>query len=301
MLKFLSLSSGSSGNCYYLGTEQYAILIDAGIPVRTIQKVLRENGLSFGKIMGVLITHDHTDHIRSAGSLGELYHLPVYSTKAVHSGMERNYGMSKKLSAASRRYLERDVVFDIPGTDFHITPFTVPHDSTDNVGYYIEFGPASNPVRFCLATDVGFVTSDIRHFLGKADHVVMESNHDIDMLMNGPYPNYLKKRVRGEGGHMSNRECAELIHDIYHKGLRHIFLCHLSQENNDPDLAYRTAAKALQSEGVRVGEDVVLSVLMRNSPSLVYNLLPSGVTPTLHKVENVPSAKQLEISFEDED
>ena len=299
MLKFLSLSSGSSGNCYYLGTEQYAILIDAGIPVRTIQKVLRENGLSFGKIMAVLITHDHTDHIRSAGSLGELYHLPVYSTKAVHSGMERNYGMSKKLSAASRRYLERDVVFNIPGTDFRIIPFTVPHDSTDNVGYYIEFGPTSNPVRFCLATDVGFVTSDIRHYLSKADHVVMESNHDIDMLMNGPYPQYLKKRVRGEGGHMSNRECAELIHDIYHVGLKHIFLCHLSHENNDPDLAYRTAAKALQSEGVRVGEDIVLSVLMRNSPSLVYSLLPSGVTPIQHTNSNTQPPQQLEISFED--
>ncbi len=299
MLRFLSLSSGSSGNCYYLGTVQYAILIDAGIPLRTIQKVLRENGLSFSKIMAVLITHDHTDHIRSAGSLGELYHLPVYSTKAVHSGMERNYGMSKKLSAASRRILERDVEFAIPGTDFRLTPFTVPHDSTDNVGYYIEFGSVSNPVRFCLATDVGFVTPDIRHYLGMADHVVMESNHDIDMLMNGPYPQYLKKRVRGEGGHMSNRECAELIHDIYHEGLKHVFLCHLSHENNDPDLAYRTAAKALQSEGARVGEDIVLSVLMRNSPSRVYTLLPSNKASQPRVNSIAPSPQQLEISFED--
>ena len=299
MLRFLSLSSGSSGNCYYLGTDQYAILIDAGIPVRTIQKVLRENGLSFSKIMAVLITHDHTDHIRSAGSLGELYHLPVYSTKAVHSGMERNYGMSKKLSAASRRILERDVAFAIPGTDFHITPFTVPHDSTDNVGYYIEFGPASNAVRFCLATDVGFVTPDIRHYLSIADHVVMESNHDIDMLMNGPYPQYLKKRVRGEGGHLSNHECAELIHDIFHPSLKHVFLCHLSHENNDPDLAYRTAAKALQSEGAKVGEDIVLSVLMRNSPSRVYTFLPSVATPKQHVPTIVQQPQQLEISFDD--
>lgn len=299
MLRFLSLSSGSSGNCYYLGTDQYAILIDAGIPVRTIQKVLRENGLSFSKIMAVLITHDHTDHIRSAGSLGELYHLPVYSTKAVHSGMERNYGMSKKLSAASRRILERDVAFAIPGTDFRITPFTVPHDSTDNVGYYIEFGPASNAVRFCLATDVGFVTPDIRHYLSIADHVVMESNHDIDMLMNGPYPQYLKKRVRGEGGHLSNHECAELIHDIFHPSLKHVFLCHLSHENNDPDLAYRTAAKALQSEGAKVGEDIVLSVLMRNSPSRVYTFLPSVATPKQHVPTIVQQPQQLEISFDD--
>lgn len=292
MLKFLSLSSGSSGNCYYLGTEQYAILIDAGIPVRVIQKVLRENGLSFGKVMALLVTHDHTDHIRSAGSLGELYHIPVYSTKEVHGGMERNYGMSKKLTNASRRNVERDVPFQIPGTQFHITPFTVPHDSTDNVGYYIEFGEGEDRVRFCLATDVGFVTPDIRHFLSEADHIVVESNHDVDMLMNGPYPQYLKKRVRGEGGHLSNKECAELIHDIFHRSLRHVFLCHLSHENNDPDLAYRTAARALQSEGVSVGEDVVLSVLMRNSPSRVYDL------QTQAHIGKTPQPQQLTLDFD---
>lgn len=290
MLKFISLSSGSSGNCYYLGNDQYAILIDAGIPVRTIQKVLRENGLSFGKVMALLITHDHTDHIRSAGSLGELYHIPVYSTQAVHAGMERNYGMAKKLTNASRRIIERETPFYIPGTQFRVTAFTVPHDSNDNVGYYIEFGEGESQVRFCLATDVGFVTPDIRRYLSMADHVVMESNHDVDMLMNGPYPQYLKKRVRGEGGHLSNKECGELIHDIFHHGLRHIFLCHLSAENNDPDLAYRTAAKALQSEGVKVGEEVILSVLARTSPSLVYDFQPS-------KQRRIDPL-QLEIPFE---
>lgn len=271
ILKFLSVSSGSCGNCYYLGTENCAILIDAGIPVRTIQKVLKENGLAFDKIFGLLVTHDHTDHIRSAGSIGELYHIPVYATKEVHAGMQRNYGMQKKLTNTSRRNLERDVEVVIPGTDFRVTPFTVPHDSTDNVGYYIEVGSGEKTIRFCLATDVGHITPDIRHYLSKADHIVIESNHDVDMLMNGSYPGHLKSRVRGEGGHLSNQECGELIHDIYHPGIRHLFLCHLSQENNDPDLAYKTVSNVLTSEGVRVGEDVVLSVLMRNSPSLIYS------------------------------
>lgn len=300
MLNFISLSSGSSGNCYYLGTDQYAILIDAGIPVRTIQKVLRENGLSFGKVMALLVTHDHTDHIRSAGSLGELYHIPVYSTKEVHAGMERNYGMSKKLTSASRRNIERDVPFYIPGTKFHVTAFTVPHDSSDNVGYYIEFGEGDNLVRFCLATDVGCVTPDIRHYLSAADHLVIESNHDIEMLMNGPYPQYLKKRVRGEGGHLSNTECAELIHDIWHPSIRHLFLCHLSAENNDPDIAYRCAARALQSEGVKVGEDVTLSVLLRNNPSRIYKFMPSlpHEIPPAAPCAKEPESLQLEIPFE---
>lgn len=270
-VKFMSLSSGSSGNCYYLEAGRKAILIDAGIPVRTIQKNLRENGLSFDKIMGLLITHDHTDHIRSAGSIGEFYHIPVYATKAVHGGMERNYGMSKKLTSASRRNIERDVEFLLPGTFFKVTPFMVPHDSTDNVGYFIEVGEeGETPVRFCLVTDCGCITSDIKEYLKKADHIVVESNHDIDMLMNGPYPQYLKQRVRGEGGHLSNKECAELIHEIYHKSLKHLFLCHLSHENNTPDIAYRSAEEALKREGVKIGEEVVLSVLMRNSTSLVY-------------------------------
>lgn len=271
ILKFLSVSSGSCGNCYYLGTENCAILIDAGIPVRTIQKALKENGLNFEKVYALLVTHDHTDHIRSAGSIGELYHIPVYATKEVHAGMQRNFGMQKKLTNTSRRNLERDVETVIPGTDFRVTPFTVPHDSTDNVGYYVEVGSGEKTIRFCLATDVGHVTSDIRHYLSKADHIVIESNHDVDMLMEGPYPSHLKSRVRGEGGHLSNKECSELIHDIYHPELRHLFLCHLSQENNDPDLAYKTVSNVLTSEGARVGEDVVLSVLMRNSPSLLYS------------------------------
>ena len=270
-VKFLSLSSGSSGNCYYLEAGRKAILIDAGIPVRTIQKTLNENGLSFDKVMGLLVTHDHTDHIRSAGSIGELYHIPVYATKAVHGGMERNYGMTKKLSNASRRIIERDVTLQIPGTFFKVTPFMVPHDSTDNVGYYIEAGEeGEKPVKFCLVTDCGFITDDVKTYLSKADHIVMESNHDIDMLMNGPYPQYLKKRVRGEGGHLSNDECSELIKTVYHESLKHVFLCHLSHENNTPDLAYKSAEKTLRELGADIGTGTVLSVLMRNNPSLVY-------------------------------
>lgn len=271
-LRFLSLSSGSCGNCYYLGYDHAGILIDAGIPVRTIQKVLREHGIPFERIFALLITHDHTDHIRSAGSIGELYHIPVYTTREIHGGMQRNYGMQKKLSSASIRNLERDVEVVIPGTLFRVTPFTVPHDSTDNVGYHITLGEGDRALRFCLVTDVGHVTQEIRHHLSRADHIVLESNHDIDMLASGPYPAYLKRRVRGEGGHLSNAECAELLHDIYHPSLKHLFLCHLSEENNDPDLAYRTASKALVSEGAKVGTDVVLTVLMRGCPSLLYTL-----------------------------
>ncbi|MGL4807007.1 MAG: MBL fold metallo-hydrolase, partial [Bacteroidales bacterium] len=135
-LQFLSLSSGSSGNCYYLGTETYGILIDAGIGPRTIKKYLKDNGIPFERIIALLITHDHTDHIKYAGVLGEKYGIPVYSTRRIHDGMSRNYSMTEKIYSA-RREISKEVTFDI--RDFKITAFEVSHDGSDNVGYKIEF------------------------------------------------------------------------------------------------------------------------------------------------------------------
>lgn len=289
MVRFISLSSGSSGNCYYLGTEQYGILLDAGIPFRIIKDRLKANGLDPDKIRirALLITHDHTDHIKAASMVSYAWGCPVYSTKEVHQGMDRNYGLQKKIPLENRRYVPREVSFQLGATDFQVTAFAVPHDSTDNVGYYIELAEGNQTMRFGLVTDCGYVTPEIRHYLSRADHIVLESNHDEEMLLNGPYPQYLKKRVLGQGGHLSNKACAELIHDFYHKGTKHLFLCHLSAENNTPDIAYTTASNALRSMGVRVGEDIVLSVLARNTASLVYNFSES------------PRPQQLEIPFDE--
>ncbi len=273
MLRFLSLCSGSSGNCYYLGTEQYAILIDSGIGGRSIRKVLKENNLLDIPIRALLITHDHTDHIRGASMVSSMMDCPVYTTKEVHEGMDHNYGLQKKVEPINRRYLTRYEPFQLPTTQFFVTPFKVLHDSYDNVGYYIEWREGEEVVRFCLVTDCGKVTEEVLKYTRQADHLVIESNHDVEMLENGSYPHYLKLRVRGEGGHLSNDECADVLKQVYHQELKHVFLCHLSADNNTPDKAFQTASRATREKGGIVGVDAVTLVSSpRTEATLVYQL-----------------------------
>ena len=210
-LSFLSLASGSSGNCYYLGTSEFGMLIDAGIGIRTIKKVLKDRSIDFTKIVAVLITHDHADHIKTVGYLGEKLCIPVYATADVHRGIDKSRYVEETL-CVSRKVIEKEVPFLI--RDFRITAFEVPHDSTDNVGYHIEYG-----------------------------------NHKFTL---------------------SNREAAEFLATHYNTGLKNIWLCHLSRDNNHPELAYKTVDIRLFQEGIRVGKDVSLVALKRTTPSDIY-------------------------------
>jgi phosphoribosyl 1,2-cyclic phosphodiesterase len=262
-LYFLSLASGSSGNCYYLGTPGYGILIDAGIGIRTIKKGLKDNGIDFSKIVALLITHDHVDHIKTAGCLGEKYQIPVYTTQAVHKGIEKSHYV-EDVPSSSQRIIEKEKPFLI--RDFRITAFEVPHDSTDNVGYLVEFGNHT----FTFATDVGHITETAGAYMSKANHLVIEANYDEEMLRSGSYPHFLKERVSSPTGHLSNREAAEFLAAHYHPGLKNIWLCHLSRDNNHPELAYKTVDIRLFNEGIRVGKDVALATLKRSTPSELY-------------------------------
>ena len=237
-LSFLSLASGSSGNCYYLGTSEFGMLIDAGIGIRTIKKVLKDRSIDFTKIVAVLITHDHADHIKTVGYLGEKLCIPVYATADVHRGIDKSRYVEETL-CVSRKVIEKEVPFLI--RDFRITAFEVPHDSTDNVGYHIEYG---------------------NHKL--------EANYDEEMLRFGTYPAFLKERVASPTGHLSNREAAEFLATHYNTGLKNIWLCHLSRDNNHPELAYKTVDIRLFQEGIRVGKDVSLVALKRTTPSDIY-------------------------------
>lgn len=259
-LSFLSLASGSSGNCYYLGTADFGILIDAGIGIRTIKKVLKERDLDFTKIVAILITHDHADHIKTVGCLGEKLCIPVYTTEKVHIGIEKSRYVEETLRA-SRRIIEKEVPFMI--RDFRITAFEVPHDSTDNVGYHIEYGEH----KFTFATDVGHITETVSKYMCLANHLIIEANYDEEMLMFGTYPAFLKERVSSPTGHLSNREAADFLATHYDPKLKDIWLCHLSRDNNHPELAFKTIDIRLFEEGVRVGKDVSLIALKRTTPS----------------------------------
>ncbi len=260
-IKFLSLASGSSGNCYYLGTDTYGILIDSGIGVRTIKKSLKEYGLALERVKAVFITHDHADHIKSVGTLGEKYGIPIYSTPEIHVGINKNYCMTEKLTSASVRHIQKEEPIMID--DFKITAFEVPHDGTDNVGYCIE---ADNKV-FSFLTDMGEITPTAAQYICKTNYLVIEANYDEEMLQMGPYPQHLKVRIAGPNGHMSNRDTATFLAENLNENLKNIWLCHLSKDNNHPDLALKTFEFIFRSKGIIVGKDVQLAALKRLTPS----------------------------------
>lgn len=259
-IRFLSLASGSSGNCYYLGTETYGILIDAGIGVRTIRKQLREYGLALETVKALFITHDHADHIKAAGVLGEKNGIPVYSTPEIHKGINKNYCVTEKLSS-SVRYINKEEPIQVE--DFKVTAFEVPHDGTDNVGYCFEV----NGHVFSFLTDLGHITPTAAQYICKANHLVIEANYDEEMLKMGPYPKHLKERIAGPNGHMCNKDTAEFLADNLNEGMKHIWLCHLSKDNNHPELAYKTVEMIFRSRGILVGKDVQLAALKRNTCS----------------------------------
>ncbi len=264
-LIFRCFASGSSGNCYYLGTRQRGVLIDVGISARTIQKYLRDMGLDFNNIMGVLITHDHADHIRAVGTIGERIKIPIYTTAAIHEGIDRNYGVREKLRT-SRRYFEKGVEWELAG--MKINTFGIEHDSTDCLGYCIDY----QGQRFVLMTDCGSVNEEMEEYIRTANHLVIEANHDEQMLLNGPYPTYLKERILSPRGHQSNDVCGALIERNWHPELRNVWLCHLSLGNNDPELAYDTVASYLEEIEIEPGKDIFLKALERTTPSPVYEL-----------------------------
>ncbi|MDR0795564.1 MAG: MBL fold metallo-hydrolase [Tannerella sp.] len=262
-VSFLSLASGSSGNCYYLGTPEYGILIDAGIYVRSLKKILKDKEIDFEKIIAVLVTHDHGDHIKTVGCLGEKYHIPIYSTEHVHDGIDRSRFVEETLFQ-SRRIIEKEIPFTI--RDFRIEAFEVPHDSSDNVGYMIQFGNHT----FTIVTDMGYITEKVSRYLCMANHLVLESNYDEEMLRSGSYPDFLKERVSSKTGHLSNQEAAEFLATNFSPNWNNVWLCHLSRENNHPELVYKTVDYRLLQEGIRAGKDLNLTVLKRTTPSEVF-------------------------------
>ena len=258
-VKFMSLSSGSCGNCYYLGTSQGGILIDAGVSLRRLKKTLLENGLDMDCFSAILVTHDHLDHIRHLGSFCKKLTRPVYTTDVIHGALSRHTFTSSTI-APCRRILLPDEWNDVAG--MKVRYFVVPHDATQTVGYAIEVAGH----KFVIMTDVGRITDEAVEFARQADTVVVESNYDIDMLMSGPYTHELKMRIVQGCGHLSNDECAAAVRRFWHEGLKNIFLCHLSDNNNTRQLAADCTAAALEEIGVEKGT-VSLRCLPREYPS----------------------------------
>lgn len=252
------LGSGSCGNSYYLGNSTGGILIDAGIGPRLTKKRLAENGIDLAQIQAVLITHDHFDHIKSVGFFTEKMFLPIYTTREVHRGIRNCPLIHSRLDNSICKYVEKGKMFKLLG--LKITPFEVPHDSTDNVGYSIEF----DNHRLVIATDVGIITDEMAYHFQRAHHLIIESNYDEEMLRIGNYPYQLKRRITSGHGHLSNRQTAEYLSNNFSSNWRNICLCHLSGDNNNPEVAYQTTQQMLSAKGIEIGRDIELHIFKRN-------------------------------------
>ncbi|MFA6676688.1 MAG: MBL fold metallo-hydrolase [Bacteroidales bacterium] len=259
--KFISLSSGSNGNCYYIGNGDTGLLIDVGIGGRTIKKRLQEYNVDIKSIKMILVSHEHFDHIKYLQSVATKLSVPVYGTALLHNSLYKHKCTQEGLGGCKRviKNNEENVNLGISFTSFHVS-----HDASDCVGYYIDF----KGEKFVFMTDIGDFSDEACSYARKADHLVLESNYDVDMLMNGSYPPLLKNRVMGPTGHLSNEQCASALIRSYHEGLKNVFLCHLSEQNNTPELAYHGASIALKSIDVMVGKDVFLTCLPRKSSFL---------------------------------
>ena len=250
-----------------LMTPTDGLLIDIGVGIRGLKKDFRDYGLSLSQVHHVLVTHDHADHIKSVGSFSKDYQVPVYATEKVHEGINKNYCVQQKVPSELKRYVEKGEAIRIG--EFMVTPFAVPHDSSDNVGYMIE----AEGVTFCIITDAGYVTDEMKPFISKANYLVIEANHDEEMVNNGPYPQFLKDRILSQTGHLSNRSCGLALVENITENLRYVWLCHLSEENNHPELARKTVESVLRDYGIIVGVDLKMDVLKRTTPTGVYELV----------------------------
>lgn len=262
VLQFCTLFSGSSGNAVYLSTEHGGLLIDCGMSGRQTLEAMVKAGLSPAAVHAILITHEHSDHIKGAGVVSRKLGVPIYATEGTWAGMESTLG---DVPARHRVPITAGESFFLD--DIEVAPFSIPHDANDPVGYRFFTGRHS----VAVATDLGYFSQTVCDAICGAEIVLLESNHDPELLRNNNhYPQHLKARILGRKGHLSNDAGAEAAVRLAQCGTRHLLLGHLSEENNTPDMAFRTTHTALTGAGVAVGPEVSLHVAERYRPSFLY-------------------------------
>lgn len=240
--RFCTLYSGSNGNAAYLETPTARILIDAGKSTRALVASLRQIGVEMDSIDAIFVTHDHSDHTSSLEVLTKKHPKPVH----IPLKAALRYRDTQPEALCRCLQLYDKIPFSTRVGEVRVHAFETPHDSRASVGYRFELLDQDVKVSVGYATDIGHVSDTLCRELAGCEAVVLESNHDVDLLMEGPYPYELKRRVRGRLGHLSNRECAELAAGLAQQGTTHFLLAHLSEENNRPELALRETSASLQ-------------------------------------------------------
>ncbi len=246
-LQICSLYSGSSGNAFLIANGGDCLLIDGGKNCKRLCAAIAEAGHSPEQIRAVLVTHEHCDHVSALPVFAKRYKIPIHAAHETADAL-----LAAGISPAL--VIRHSVPFQVTVGCFSVTAFPTPHDSRASVGYRVEVNTGENACKIGYATDMGMLTETVEEHLTGCDYVILESNHDVERLENGPYPYYLKKRIRGARGHLSNADCATLAERLAAGGTKRILLAHLSRENNTPELAYNATAARL------AGKDVVLQV-----------------------------------------
>jgi phosphoribosyl 1,2-cyclic phosphodiesterase len=259
---FCSFSSGSSGNCYLIQSDSTALLVDAGISRRRIHEGMEKTGTPLEKLAALLITHEHGDHIRSLKSLSVKGKLDVYANENTWNEIKAEVlPDNKKIFITGEPFFIGDIL---------VQPFNVHHDATDPVGYsFIHLDR-----QISIVTDTGHITEEILAEIADADLLILEANHDVDMLKIGRYPWFLKQRVLGNQGHLSNEAAGIAILQILERKTkdRHVLLAHLSKENNFPQMAYQTVKNILEEGDYYIGRHVEVSTIIRDEISFMYHL-----------------------------
>jgi len=239
-LKFFTLASGSSGNAVFIGSEKSGLLIDAGLSGKEICAKLEQNEVSPDSLQGILVTHEHKDHIKGVGIISRKLDLPVFATEGTWQAMEESIG---KIAEKNRKYLEVDSCLEIGDLKVEVTATS--HDAQEPVAFTVHQGERS----VGLATDTGKITGGLRKNVTGCNALVLEANHDPTMLRQGPYPAYLKKRIASVLGHLSNQMSGEALAEFITGKTEQVVLAHLSEQNNLPSLALETVKQVLREKG----------------------------------------------------
>jgi phosphoribosyl 1,2-cyclic phosphodiesterase len=239
------LASGSRGNCAVVASAKTKILVDAGISARETFKRIKSLGEDPLSLAAILITHEHSDHVCGLATLAKKLKIPVFMTGATHQTWARAVRNEKGTAAKLEKFerFESGCSFQIG--DIAVQPFTIPHDAADPVGFTFR----AEGVKIGLATDLGYIPISVRDHLRGCDVLIMESNHDLEMLRGGPYPWSVKQRVMSRVGHLSNEALADFFSNDYDNHATFVVLAHLSEQNNHPEIARRGAEKALATRG----------------------------------------------------
>jgi phosphoribosyl 1,2-cyclic phosphodiesterase len=261
---FCSLSSGSSGNCYYLGNEFHGILIDAGISATSISKFLKDMNISMQAIMGVLVTHNHIDHIKGLEHLTRKNYLPAFTTQKIWKSI---LTPQMKITSDCIREIPLKQKFHLAG--FDIEAFPVCHDAPETIGFHICAGDK----KITIVTDLGHICQTAAPYIKAANLLVIESNYDEEMLVSGKYPHFLKARIQSDHGHLGNHQTAAFLADNINDNLSNICIAHLSKNNNSPEKVLQTLQQTFSERGIILNGQQRISILNRNTPTDMISLI----------------------------